>query len=109
MDRALLCKGLPFWLASLFDKPIRDGRQDDRIAKPGIGLQGLEPLQVKHRGVAGKPVQRFIKQARVMPANARCGQQQGFRVDHMPGIRLAGMSSHPEAAPLPPKEIERRF
>jgi hypothetical protein len=44
-----------------------------------------------------------------MPANARCGQQQGFRVDHMPGIRLAGMSSHPEAAPLPPKEIERRF
>jgi hypothetical protein len=96
-------------LASPAEQPVGNGGEDHGIAKAGIRMQGFEALQVKPGCVLREPVQTFIEKPGIVFANAGGGEQQRLGIDDRAGLRRTGMPCHPEAAPLPPQKIERRF
>ncbi len=58
--------------------------------------------------VLREPVETFIEKPGIVFSDAGGGEKQRLRIDDGAGLRRTRMARHPEAAPLPPQEIDRR-
>ena len=67
----------------------------------------FEPHHVDEPPTRVKPVEHFVEQARIVPANRAGKQQQRLGVNN-PVIVPAGLTGHAECRPLPPEEIQQQ-